>query len=109
MPVHTCTSCAPGHNIHWIQARLASHAAEPAQPVHLLRREGLVVDVVIDDVVESWRFHDTPSTRAHLARWTDGARAELRPHGLLTLDGSGCLYPCRDAVNWRECPPVRQG
>lgn len=78
--------------------------------VVLVRRCDSQVDVVVDGLTQSWRFHDTQITRQHLDAWVLGESAQLRPHGLLVLEGGGCLYPCLDSRQWRDCqPPAMTG
>lgn len=48
MSEHSCTSYSPGHNIHFIQVKLASQRPTEARSVQLIGIEGQWFDVLID-------------------------------------------------------------
>jgi hypothetical protein len=101
----SCDRFGPGHNVHWIQRGLASRHLydEPPLRATFMWRDGCEVDVWLEDHLERWRFHDGRQITRLVEAWKLDTVAYLLPHGLLTLVGVGCVYPCRDESQWRAC------
>lgn len=97
---HPCTQYTPGHQVHFIQAKL-SNAGE-WRPVELVSREAFETLVAVDGALETWRFHAVDSTRQLLDEWQPGSAGFLSDRNLLSIS-AGFLFPCRHPGWWKDC------
>ena len=107
-PVHPrrdCPSFGPGHQTHWIQAKLSwSRYADRRWPVDevVVEDSGLLVLTMADGTVEHRWTHDPRFVRARLAELGDDEAVELAEPALLKV-GAACVSVCRlDAIV--RCP-----
>jgi hypothetical protein len=108
--VHFCGLYLPGHDVHWIQARLSSEQLSrcPSAPGHLLevQTDGIVVVEVDGEVRRLWN-HDTDRVEQLAAR--NGGEISHQPgFGLLRTasDRGSYLFCVADAGrrDLRTCP-----
>lgn len=95
MSEHSCTSYSPGHNIHFIQVKLASQQPTEERSVQLIGIEGRWFDVRVDgEPCRGWHhsaravqeFFDT----AHLHRALEGEADYPDPESA-TVEGPATL------------------
>ncbi|CAN5634624.1 hypothetical protein BH20ACT21_BH20ACT21_19730 [soil metagenome] len=107
--VHYCGLYIPGHDVHWIQAKLGSKDKTnlPA-PGHLVevRPDGLVIVEIEDDVRRLWN-HD-PERLKRLVTRNSGEISHQPRWGLMSTPSDGGAYQfCvadADRPDLRPCP-----
>ena len=105
-----CGLYTPGHQVHWIQARLARTQVKPQLPGLIVSVDDDVVVVATEDGVYRWLHHDM----VRLRRAVDevGPAATWVGYGLLRLsearDGSVPMFHVRldDGTSCEPCRPA---
>lgn len=97
-----CSLYTPGHNVHFIQVRLALETAPEDVTILDVRGTDITVSLV-GEPPQTWRVHDPTALQLAVMERGGPVQAQMYGHGLLRF-GAKVFYPCRNLSVWRSCP-----
>lgn len=94
-PVCDCARFAPGHSVHWIQARLVRTEPQQFTAIEVIHVDDRHLVLAADDGLRRFANHDLPRVRAIVAQY--GPLGALVGHHLLRFE-SGHLVCVKEDV-----------
>lgn len=94
-PVRDCVRFAPGHSVHWIQARLVRTEPQPCTAIEVVHVDDRYLVLAADDGLRRFANHDLPRVQAIVSQ--HGPLGALVGHHLLRFE-SGHLVCVKEDV-----------